>query len=86
MASDSARRIALGPAKARDRVRLWLSESADTAHHHNSFFLTRNGGLKRIRAPMLNHFDDDIDSLIDLMEGEKHDKSWLDLRHAARPA
>ena len=51
----------------------------DRAQHHNAYFLRRDGTLHFTKAPMLNHFDDEIDRLIDLQEGEKHDKSWLEL-------
>ncbi|MCH7719023.1 MAG: hypothetical protein IIB21_06095, partial [Chloroflexi bacterium] len=37
----------------------------DRAHHHNSFFLRRDDkGMRFVKAPMLNHFDDEIAELI----------------------
>lgn len=58
----------------------------DHARHHNSFFLKGQGSeLKLIKAPMLDHFDDDIQRLIDIQEPPRHDASWLELDHASRP-
>jgi len=57
----------------------------DRAQHHSPFFLRNGDGLTFEEAPMLNHFDDEIDRLIDVMDPPRHDKSWLDLAAASRP-
>ena len=57
----------------------------DRARHHNSFFLKTDGRLQLVKAPMLDHFDDEIDRLIDIQEPPRHDKTWLQLGAASRP-
>jgi hypothetical protein len=57
----------------------------DRARHHNSYFLKMDGRLELVKAPMLDHFDDEIDRLIDIQEPPRHDKSWLQLAAASRP-
>jgi hypothetical protein len=57
----------------------------DRAYHHNSFFLKQEGALELIKAPMLDHFDDEIDQLIELQEPPRHDKSWLVLDASSWP-
>lgn len=57
----------------------------DRAQHHSSWFLRGNGETTLIEAPMMNHFDDEIDRLIDLQAEPRHDKSWLELDAASRP-
>lgn len=55
------------------------------AAHHKPFFLAREGSLRLQQAPVLNHFDDEIARLIDLMPAPKPDASWLDPEGHARP-
>jgi hypothetical protein len=59
---------------------------SDRAKHHNSFYLKGSGAqYELVKAPMLDHFDDEIDRLIDIQEPPRHDKSWLQLAAASRP-
>jgi hypothetical protein len=59
----------------------------DHARHHNANFMTKDAGGKIgiTKAPMLDHFDDEIDQLIDIQEPPRHDKSWLQLPGGSRP-
>jgi len=57
----------------------------DVATHHNSYFLKQNGQLELVKAPMLDHFDDEIAQLIEIQEAPRHDASWLQLSAASRP-
>jgi hypothetical protein len=59
---------------------------SDVATHHNSFFLKKEGELELIKAPMLDHFDDEIAQLIEIQEPPRHDADWLELDAASRPA
>lgn len=58
---------------------------AETAHHHSAWFLRRRRPLERQRAPMMNHFDDEIADLIAQQDPPRHDTEWLDVEGAARP-
>ena len=53
--------------------------TSDTAQHHNAFFLDPADPRMLHSAPMVNHFDEDIDALISLQDGEKHDRGFLRL-------
>ena len=58
----------------------------DVATHHSSWFLKNtNGNLEWIKAPMLDHFDDEILQLIGVQEPPRHDSDWLDIDTASRP-
>ena len=50
---------------------------SDTAEHHNAFFMGQAVTPTFMKAPMINHFDVDLEKLIDQQEGEKHDRSFL---------
>lgn len=51
---------------------------SDRAEHHNSYYLNpaMPGGL--MKAPMVNHTDEEIKALIAIQDGDKHDVSWID--------
>jgi hypothetical protein len=51
--------------------------ASDQTGYHNAFFLDPAAGQMRNSAPLINHFDEDIDYLIGLQDGEKHDRSFL---------
>ncbi len=51
--------------------------TSDTAEVHSSEFLDPGAPKLLSKAPMINHFDKDIEHVIDMQEGEKHDKSFL---------
>lgn len=57
----------------------------DVATHHSSYFLKKDGQLEILKAPMLNHFDDEIDQLIEIQQPPRHDRDWLVLDAASRP-
>jgi hypothetical protein len=59
----------------------------DHAVHHNANFLKKEqtGEIVISKAPMLDHFDDEIDQLIEIQEPPRHDRSWLQLTGASRP-
>lgn len=52
----------------------YFSERAD---YHNSYFIHGTEKGRIVKAPMLNHADEDIRELISYQDGPKHDISWL---------
>ncbi len=50
----------------------------DRAEHHNSYFINPAMPGRLIKAPMVNHNDDQIKALIAMQDGEKHDATWID--------
>ena len=50
----------------------------DKAEYHNSYFIDPRRSDRLVKAPMTNHFDEEIKALIALQEGVKHDSSWID--------
>jgi hypothetical protein len=51
----------------------------DHAQHHNANFMKKDAGgkIEITKAAMLDHFDNEIDQLIEIQEPPRHDKSWL---------
>ena len=50
---------------------------SDSADYHNSFFIHRSQKGRIVKAPMLNHGDEDIRELTSYQDGPKHDIGWL---------
>ena len=50
---------------------------SDRADYHNSFFIHGSEQGRIVKAPMLNHGDEDIRELTSYQDGPKHDISWL---------
>lgn len=51
---------------------------SDRAEHHNAYYLNPAMPGRLMKAPMVNHSDEEIKALIALQDGEKHDVSWID--------
>jgi hypothetical protein len=51
--------------------------ASDKAEVHSSEFLDPTLPKLLNKAPMINHFDKEIERVIDMQDGEKHDKSFL---------
>jgi hypothetical protein len=47
------------------------------AQYHDAYYLNPANPLQRLKAPMMNHTDEEIRRLVDLQEGSHHDISWL---------
>jgi hypothetical protein len=47
------------------------------AQYHDAYYLNPANPLQRIKAPMMNHTDEEIRHLVSLQEGPPHDISWL---------
>ena len=50
---------------------------SDDSSYHNSYFVDPRQDNPLVRAPQLNHTDDQILELIDHQSGEKHDSGWI---------
>jgi hypothetical protein len=53
--------------------------TSDKAEAHSSEFLDPGNPKLLTKAPMINHFDRDINRVIELQEGTKHDRTFLKL-------
>jgi len=51
--------------------------TSDKAEAHSSEFLDSGNPKLLTEAPMINHFDKEIDKVIGLQDGPKHDRSFL---------
>ncbi|MEE8396603.1 MAG: hypothetical protein V3S29_11150 [bacterium] len=51
----------------------------DRSTYHHPFFLDPRRENMLVKAPMINHFDDEIERLIGLQQGKKHRADWLKL-------
>jgi hypothetical protein len=51
--------------------------TSEKAAAHSSSFLDSSNAKLLAKAPMVNHFDREIDRVIDLQDGVKHDKGFL---------
>ena len=51
---------------------------SDVSKYHNSYYIDPRQSKILVKAPQLNHTDDDILELIDFQEGRKHDSQWID--------
>lgn len=51
---------------------------SDRAEHHNAYYLNPAMPGRLMKAPMVNHSDEEIKALIALQDGDKHDVSWID--------
>jgi hypothetical protein len=58
-----------------EAVRPFMS---DRAEHHNSYYLNPAMPGRLMKAPMVNHTDEQIKALIALQDGDKHDAGWID--------
>jgi len=47
------------------------------AQYHDAYYLNPANPLQRLKAPMMNHTDEEIRRLVSLQEGAPHDISWL---------
>ncbi len=50
---------------------------SDNSAYHNSYYIDPARPNPLVRAPQLNHTDQQILELIDLQDGPKHDSAWL---------
>ena len=50
---------------------------SDKAEHHNSYYIDPSRPNPLVKAPMVNHSDEQISQLIDLQDGPKHDSGFL---------
>ena len=50
----------------------------DRAEYHNSYFISPAMPGRLIKAPMVNHNDEEIKALIAIQDGDKHDAAWID--------
>lgn len=57
---------------------------SDRAEHHNSYYLNPAMPGRLMKAPMVNHTDEQIKALIALQDGEKHDASWIERYEQSR--
>ncbi|MCZ6627967.1 MAG: hypothetical protein O7E56_07025 [SAR324 cluster bacterium] len=68
----------------------YLGEPAQTPVHidrsdyHHSFYLDPSRPDLRVKAPMVNHTDEEIKALIRLQTGRKHDASWIERHYQKR--
>ena len=50
---------------------------SDRADYHNSYYIHGSEKGRVVKAPMLNHADEDIRELTSFQDGPRHDISWL---------
>ena len=51
---------------------------SDVSKYHNSYYIDPRQAKILVKAPQLNHTDDEILELIEFQEGPKHDTQWID--------
>jgi hypothetical protein len=47
------------------------------ADYHDAYYLNAANPTRPLKAPMLNHGDEEIRHLVEMQEGTRHDISWL---------
>ena len=57
----------------------------DKADHHNSYYIDPSKENPLVKAPMLNHVDEEIRQLIQLQDGPKHKSGFLDKYESQGP-
>lgn len=55
---------------------------SDESQYHNSYYIDPKQSKILLKAPQLNHTDEEILELIALQEGQKHDAKWIDTYNA----
>ncbi|MEE8433838.1 MAG: FecR domain-containing protein [bacterium] len=59
---------------------------SDVSKYHNSYYIDPKNSKILVKAPQLNHTDDDILELIEFQEEPKHDSRWIgDYRATYKP-
>ena len=59
----------------RQKARQFFS---DDSNYRNSYYIDPRRENPLVKAPQLNHTDEQILELIDRQSGPKHDSSWID--------